>query len=43
MTSFFRFVSVPILIGLAQMVTLCVGQLNLAVGRSAASPRASPA
>lgn len=31
-TSFFRFVSVPILIGLAQMVTLCVGQLNLAVG-----------
>ena len=32
MTSFFRFVSVPILIGLAQMVTLCVGQLNLAVG-----------
>jgi ribose transport system permease protein len=32
MTSFFRFVSVPILIGLAQMITLCVGQLNLAVG-----------
>ncbi|MFF8817473.1 ABC transporter permease [Leucobacter sp. NPDC015123] len=32
LTSFFRFVSVPILIGLAQMVTLCVGQLNLAVG-----------
>jgi len=31
-TSFFRFLSVPILIGLAQMVTLCVGQLNLAVG-----------
>lgn len=32
LTSFFRFVSVPILIGLAQMITLCVGQLNLAVG-----------
>lgn len=31
-TSFFRYLSVPILIGLAQMVTLCVGQLNLAVG-----------
>lgn len=31
-TSVFRFVSVPILIGLAQMITLCVGQLNLAVG-----------
>lgn len=32
MTSFFRFLTVPILIGLAQMITLCVGQLNLAVG-----------
>jgi ribose transport system permease protein len=32
MTAFFTYLSVPILIGLAQMVTLCVGQLNLAVG-----------
>jgi ribose transport system permease protein len=29
---FFMFLAVPILIGLAQMVTLSVGQLNLAVG-----------
>lgn len=32
MTAFFTYLSVPILIGLAQMITLCVGQLNLAVG-----------
>jgi ribose transport system permease protein len=31
-TTFFRFMAVPILIGLAQMITLAVGQLNLAVG-----------
>ena len=29
---FFQFLTVPVLIGLAQMVALCVGQLNLAVG-----------
>jgi ribose transport system permease protein len=32
MTAFFTYLSVPVLIGLAQMITLCVGQLNLAVG-----------
>ncbi|HEY5224104.1 MAG TPA: ABC transporter permease [Microbacteriaceae bacterium] len=31
-TTFFTFLAVPILIGLAQMITLAVGQLNLAVG-----------
>lgn len=31
-TTFFLFLAVPILIGLAQMITLSVGQLNLAVG-----------
>ncbi len=31
-TTFFTFLAVPILIGLAQMITLSVGQLNLAVG-----------
>ncbi|WP_062209183.1 ABC transporter permease [Demequina oxidasica] len=31
-TTFFRFLAIPILIGLAQMITLSVGQLNLAVG-----------
>lgn len=30
--TFFQFLAVPILIGLAQMITLAVGQLNLAVG-----------
>lgn len=30
--TFLTFLAVPILIGLAQMVALCVGQLNLAVG-----------
>lgn len=30
--TFFLFLAVPILIGLAQMITLSVGQLNLAVG-----------
>lgn len=29
---FLTFLAVPILIGLAQLVTLCVGQMNLAVG-----------
>lgn len=29
---FLAFLAVPVLIGLAQMVTLCVGQMNLAVG-----------
>lgn len=32
MRTFFQFLAVPILIGLAQMITLAVGQLNLAVG-----------
>jgi ribose transport system permease protein len=31
-TTFFTFLAIPILIGLAQMITLSVGQLNLAVG-----------
>ncbi|MCS5714099.1 ABC transporter permease [Herbiconiux sp. CPCC 205716] len=30
--TFFQFLAVPILIGLAQMITVAVGQLNLAVG-----------
>ena len=30
--TFFQFLAVPILIGLAQMITISVGQLNLAVG-----------
>lgn len=30
--TFFRFLAIPVVIGLAQMVTLSVGQLNLAVG-----------
>jgi ribose transport system permease protein len=30
--TFLTFLAVPVLIGLAQMVALCVGQLNLAVG-----------
>ncbi|MCC4316186.1 ABC transporter permease [Streptomyces malaysiensis] len=30
--TFLRYLATPILIGLAQMVALCVGQLNLAVG-----------
>ncbi len=30
--TFLAFLAVPVLIGLAQMVALCVGQLNLAVG-----------
>ncbi|WP_269938047.1 ABC transporter permease [Arthrobacter sp. HY1533] len=32
MQTFFQFLAVPILIGLAQMITLAVGQLNLAIG-----------
>lgn len=31
-TTFFTFLAVPILIGLAQMITISVGQLNLAIG-----------
>jgi len=30
--TFFQFLAVPILIGLAQMITVAVGQLNLAIG-----------
>jgi len=30
--TFFQFLAVPILIGLAQMITISVGQLNLAIG-----------
>jgi ribose transport system permease protein len=31
-TTFFTFLAVPIMIGLAQMITIAVGQLNLAIG-----------
>jgi ribose transport system permease protein len=30
-TTFFTFLAVPIMIGLAQMITIAVGQLNLAI------------